>query len=144
MSAAIEAAASGLEGTATLPWNPRQLLPRNDTADSRLTFARSQDMAARNKVSLATAKIVPVFLSLIIGYASYVITGPLAIEYLINPPDGVPQRIASGIAIQIAYYMLLLPVGTSWLRLLYVVLRNPGYVSLGPSRKDEAEPAPGT
>jgi len=46
------------------------------------------NMVERNEVSLATAKGVPVFLSLIIGYASYVITGPLAVEYLFNPPGG--------------------------------------------------------
>lgn len=45
-------------------------------------------MAARNKVSLVTAKVVPIFLSLIIAYTSYVITGPLAVGYLLNPPEG--------------------------------------------------------
>lgn len=101
-----------------------------------------QNMAARNKVSLATAKVVPVFLSLIVAYASYVITGPLTVNYLLNPPDDVPQRLSAGIAIAIAYYVLLLPVIATWMRLLLVVWRNPGYVELGPERKATATTAP--
>lgn len=101
-------------------------------------------MAARNRVSLATAKVVPVFLSLIVAYASYVITGPLVINYLLNPPHDVPQRLSAGIAIAIAYYVLLLPVIATWLRLLLVVWREPGYIEVGDPRKGtETTPAPG-
>ena len=101
--------------------------------------------AGRNpKVSLATAKVVPVFLGLIIAYVSYSITGPLTIQFLFNPPDEVPERITIGIAIVIAYYVLLVPVAAAWIRLLVVVLRSPGYVPLGSERTgEEAEPASG-
>ena len=101
-------------------------------------------MAARNRVSLATAKVVPVFLSLIVAYTSYVITGPLTISYLLNPPEDVPERLSAGIAIAIAYYVLLLPVIATWMRLLLVVWRDPGYTELGAPRKGtETAPAPG-
>lgn len=102
--------------------------------------------AARgNKVTIATAKVIPVFLLLIIGYTSYAITGPLAIEYLLNPPNGAPpRRIVVGLAIPIAYLFLLIPVGATWLRLLIVVWQHPGYVPLGSPREGtETEPAPG-
>ena len=100
--------------------------------------------ASRNKASIATAKFIPVFLALIIAYASYVITGPLAIEYLLNPPEGVPKRIAVGFAIPIAFLFLLIPVGATWLRLLIVVWWSPGYIPYGTERNgNEPEPAPG-
>ncbi|KAK3050702.1 Palmitoyltransferase pfa5 [Extremus antarcticus] len=100
--------------------------------------------AARNAVSVWTARVVPIFLALIVAYASYVITGPLAIQFLLNPPDGVPKRTALGLAFPIAYCFLLIPVAATWLRLLLVVWLHPGYTSLG-AQRDEAdlEPAPG-
>lgn len=98
----------------------------------------------RNKASIATAKFIPIFLLLVIAYASYVITGPLAIEYLLNPPKDVAKRISVGLAIPIAYLFLLIPVGATWLRLLIVVWWSPGYVPLGEAPDDtEGDPAPG-
>ena len=98
----------------------------------------------KNKASIATAKFIPIFLALLIAYASYVITGPLAIQFLLNPPESVPKRIAVGLAIPIAYLFLLIPVAATWLRLLIVVWWSPGYVPLGEPRDGaEADPAPG-
>ena len=98
----------------------------------------------RNEVSLGTAKGVPIFLALIVAYTSYTITGPLAIQYLLNPPEGVPQRITAGLAITIANYLLVIPVAVTYLRILIIVWRDPGYVPLGPPREGtEPEPAPG-
>lgn len=97
-----------------------------------------------NKVTVATAKAIPVFLALIILYVSYAITGPLVVEFLLNPPEGVPRRVAAGLAIVIVYYFLLIPVVVTYLRLLQVVFTRPGYVPLGnPREGSEAEPAPG-
>lgn len=97
------------------------------------------------KGSIATAKFIPIFLALIVAYASYVITGPLAIEYLLNPPPGVPKRVAVGLAIPIAYLFLLIPVAATWLRLLIVVWWGPGYIPLGEPREESVstDPAPG-
>ena len=98
----------------------------------------------RNKVSVATAKVVPVLLALIIAYTSYTITGPLAVEYLLNPSKDLPRRTAVGLAIPIAYYFLLLPVAFSYLRLVIAVWWKPGYTSIGPPREETASDlAPG-
>ncbi|KAK3717630.1 Palmitoyltransferase pfa5 [Vermiconidia calcicola] len=100
--------------------------------------------AQRNNATVATARAIPVFLTLIVAYTSYVITGPLAIQYLLDFTDGAPRRIALGLAIPIAYYLLLLPVGITYLRLLIVVWRQPGYVPTGSPRDGtEVEPASG-
>lgn len=100
--------------------------------------------AARNKASVATAKFIPIFVAAIIAYASYVITGPLSIQYLLNPPKGVPKRISVGLAIPIAYLALLIPVAVTWLRLLIVVWSSPGYIPVGTPRDgSETDPAPG-
>lgn len=85
------------------------------------------------------AKTVPVFLVLIVAYASYVVVGPLSVDYLLNPPENVPPRIAAGIAIPIVWVFLLCPVAISWLRLLFVVFRDPGYLPLG-EEKNRHEP----
>ena len=101
-------------------------------------------LRAQNKVSLATAKVVPVFITLIFGYGSYAITGPLCIQFLLNPPPGIPRRTSAGLAIPIVFYLLLILVGATWLRLLIVVWQDPGYIPLGSPRQDnENEPAPG-
>lgn len=96
--------------------------------------------SSRNKASIGTARAVPVFLVLIIAYASYVVVGPLSINYLINTPlhARVPRRIPAGIAIPIVWFFLLIPVAATYLRLLLVVCRDPGYVPQGDEslRKD--------
>lgn len=84
-----------------------------------------------NKASLATAKVVPVFLALVVAYCSYVVVGPLSIEYLLNGTDERPHRIAAGVAIPIVWFSLLVPVAVTWLRLLVVVFGDPGYVPCG-------------
>lgn len=91
----------------------------------------------RNRVSLATAKVVPAFLTLIVAYASYVVVGPLSIGYLLNNDQREP-RIAAGIAIPIGWFVLLIPVVTTWIRLLLVVSTSPGYIPYG----EEESPGP--
>lgn len=85
----------------------------------------------RNKSAIATARIIPGLLCLIAAYCSYVVVGPLSVDYLIHTPDGVQPRVAAGIAIPVVWFFLLLPVAAAWLRLLIVILREPGYVPLG-------------
>ncbi|KAK6392327.1 hypothetical protein LTR65_003783 [Meristemomyces frigidus] len=90
-----------------------------------------------NKVALATAKVVPVFLALIVVYCSYVVVGPLSIEYLLNNSE--KRRIAAGIAIPIVWFVLLVPVAATWLRLLVVVFGDPGYVPCDGALQPPAE-----
>ena len=100
--------------------------------------------AAHNKVTVATARAIPVFLALIIAYVSYAITGPLVIEFLLNPPRDVPRRVDAGLVIVIVYFNLLIPVGATYLRLLVVVFSHPGFAPPGIHRENvDTEPAPG-
>ena len=103
-------------------------------------------MALQNRVSVGTARVIPVLLVLIVGYASYAFVGQLCISYLINPPSGKPRRLAAGIAFIAVYFVLLIPVAVSWLRLLLAVLINPGYTQEGSNdllRPTVTEPQPG-
>ncbi|EME45860.1 hypothetical protein DOTSEDRAFT_71528 [Dothistroma septosporum NZE10] len=106
-------------------------------------------MSPRNRGSIYVARFIPALLVLIVGYVSWVIVGPLSIDYLINPPkdsDGNlvrPRRVAVGLAIIIVYFVLLLPVAATWLRLLVTVLKDPGYIPQGPEQERRAsEPHP--
>ncbi|KAF2768303.1 hypothetical protein EJ03DRAFT_248482, partial [Teratosphaeria nubilosa] len=92
--------------------------------------------------SLQTARAIPGFLVLVVCYVSYVVVGPLAIDYLFNPPKGVQKRVPAGIAITIVWFILLIPVAFTYLRLLTVVLRNPGYVPLGKETENDEQPHP--
>ncbi|KAI7204296.1 hypothetical protein KC365_g18023, partial [Hortaea werneckii] len=64
-------------------------------------MAKEKPETSRNKVSLASAKAVPIFLSLLVVYASYVVVGPFSIDYLINNEDPEKRNISAGIAIPI-------------------------------------------
>jgi palmitoyltransferase len=99
------------------------------------------------RAALITARVIPVFLVLVAVYCSYVMIGPLSINYLLNPPEGEPLRDVAGIAIPIFYFLLLFPVAASWLRLTLVVLTEPGYIPQGPKRPKpgvpDTQPPPG-
>ncbi|KAK5113027.1 hypothetical protein LTR85_011049 [Meristemomyces frigidus] len=100
----------------------------------------AQSQPPTNKVSLATAKVVPVFLVLVVAYCSYVVVGPLSIEYLLNNSER--RRIAAGIAIPIVWFALLVPVAATWLRLLLVVFGDPGYLPCGDETEKDQQPPP--
>jgi len=104
-------------------------------------MAKEHPHSPRNKVSLGTAKAIPVFLALIVAYCSYVVVGPLSINYLINNTERTP-RVAAGIAIPIVWFALLLPVVATWVRLLTVVFGDPGYVPQGHSKEESSEVPP--
>lgn len=103
-------------------------------------MAKERPQSPRNKVSLGTAKAIPVFLALIVAYCSYVVIGPLSIDYLINNKER-NRRVAAGIAIPIVWVILLLPVAATWVRLLTIVFRDPGYVPQGHDKDDHSEEA---
>lgn len=102
-------------------------------------------MQETNRVSLATARSMPVILGLIIIYVCYVVIHPLTINYFLNPPrDDIAKRMALGIAIPVVHFVLLIPVIVCYGRLLQVVLLDPGYVELGiEPRLGVNEPQPG-
>ena len=65
-------------------------------------------------------------------------------QALIRLTIGLQPRYTAGIVILVVYYILLVPVIATWLRLLLVVFVDPGFIAIGLPRKDaEPEPAPG-
>ncbi|QIW94785.1 hypothetical protein AMS68_000303 [Peltaster fructicola] len=84
----------------------------------------------RQRTNIIVAKFIPVFLILVVAYASYVFVGPLCVNYLLNaPPDaGVQRRMAIGIALPIVFFLLLILMASCYFRLLYIVSFAPGYV----------------
>ncbi|KAE8378605.1 DHHC palmitoyltransferase-domain-containing protein [Aspergillus bertholletiae] len=106
-------------------------------------------MARPNRrVSLAVARIIPLVLLCAVIYASYVITKPLCIDYLITPLPKYDRssRVGAGIAIIVVYYVLLTPMVITYLRLLYNVTWNPGFLPRGssyiPGQQDSEAPNP--
>ncbi|KAJ5672543.1 hypothetical protein N7507_001670 [Penicillium longicatenatum] len=91
---------------------------------------------AQKRVNLAVSKIVPPVLVGFMVYASYAVTKPLCIDYLIHPLPSYNRssRVGAGAAILVIYYLLLIPMFGTYIRLLYTVVRNPGYLPLGPER----------
>ncbi|KAH1492770.1 palmitoyltransferase pfa5 [Aspergillus fumigatus] len=89
--------------------------------------------AADKRVNLAVSRIIPPILIGVFGYASYAITKPLCVDYLIHPAHHYDRRSRSGAgaAILAIYYVLLIPALATYLRLLYNVVLSPGYLPRG-------------
>lgn len=85
--------------------------------------------------NIVTARIVPIFLLAILGYASYVVTKHVCIDYLLSPPFSLPtlvrRRTGAAIAVLTIYYILLLLLLTCLGRLIQTILTNPGLVPRG-------------
>lgn len=101
-------------------------------------MASEKPRPSTNKASLATARFIPPFLVLIVVYCSYVVVGPLSLDYLINNHER-PPRVAVGLAITIAWFVLLIPVIATWIRLLLVVFGEPGYTPRGLVPQDSCD-----
>ena len=97
-----------------------------------------------------TARIIPLILTGILGYSSWVVVGPLCgreiaaavmltvltlstVDYLLKPSTSASSiRPGAAIAILVVYFLLLLLLAVSYSRLLYTVLVHPGYTPRGP------------
>ncbi|KAI9367095.1 zf-DHHC-domain-containing protein [Aspergillus egyptiacus] len=79
------------------------------------------------RINLAVARGIPPILFGILIYACYVITKALCVDYLIRPKSiySRPSRVGTGAAIIAVFYILLLFVVVTYLRLLYNVVWNP-------------------
>ncbi|KAL8998109.1 MAG: hypothetical protein Q9169_002802 [Polycauliona sp. 2 TL-2023] len=108
-------------------------------------------MASVNQkaINLWTARVIPVLLAGIVGYATWVVVvlvcsqSPLllprnpadvvAVDYLLKPSPtiGEPRR-GAGIAILTIYACLLLFLALTYFRLIFTVIANPGYTPRGP------------
>ncbi|KAK2754398.1 palmitoyltransferase pfa5 [Arachnomyces sp. PD_36] len=84
--------------------------------------------------NVAVARIIPVILGGMIGYASWVVTKKLTIDYLLNPAPRHLQnpRVGAGAGILVVYYILLFPVLACYFRLLHEIIWNPGFLPRGP------------
>ncbi|KAJ5099427.1 hypothetical protein N7532_006428 [Penicillium argentinense] len=91
---------------------------------------------AQKRVNLAVSRIIPPVLLGAVIYASYAFTKPLCIDYLIHPLPFYNRkpRVGAGAAILAIYYVLLIPLISTYIRLLYNVLENPGFLPLGAER----------
>ncbi len=109
-------------------------------------------MASVNQkaINLWTARVIPVVLVGLAGYASWVVIGLvcgqsyhfrasratadlLAVDYLLKPaPTDGKTRTGAGIAILTIYTCLLLLLALTYLRLAHTVITNPGYTPRGP------------
>ncbi|KAL9039413.1 MAG: hypothetical protein Q9180_002543 [Flavoplaca navasiana] len=92
-------------------------------------------MASVNQkaINLWTARVIPVVLAGIVGYATWVIVVLVCIDYLLKPsPTLGKPRPGAGIAILTIYASLLLILALTYFRLLYTVIANPGYTPRGP------------
>ncbi|KAJ5104939.1 hypothetical protein NUU61_002286 [Penicillium alfredii] len=91
---------------------------------------------AQKRVNVAVSRVIPPVLLGAVVYASYAVTKPLCIDYLIHPLPSYDRapRVGAGAAILAVYYVLLIPMVVTYLRLLYYVAWEPGYLPLGAER----------
>ncbi|RDL41585.1 uncharacterized protein BP5553_01564 [Venustampulla echinocandica] len=104
--------------------------------------ARSQKVLERNiATNIWTARVMPLMLVGVAGYATYVTIALLCINYLLVKHDD--KRAA--IPILVVYLALLLLMATFFLRLYASTIYEPPYVPLGPAavqeRRDRSEKA---
>ncbi|KAF3259700.1 palmitoyltransferase pfa5 [Orbilia oligospora] len=109
-------------------------------------------MCDRRKANIWTARFMPVMLTGMAGYATYVFVVRLCIKYLLNPPPidtilpnttNIPiivektntstPRTATAIGLIVGYLIFLIFMGSAYFRLVFTVLTNPGFTPLGPS-----------
>ncbi|KAJ5966323.1 Palmitoyltransferase pfa5 [Penicillium waksmanii] len=91
---------------------------------------------AQKRANLVVSRIIPPVLLGIVVYASYAITKPLCIDYLLHPLPSYNRtpRVGAGAAILVIFYLLLILLIATYLRLLYNVIENPGFLPLGADR----------
>ncbi|KAJ5360488.1 Zinc finger DHHC-type palmitoyltransferase [Penicillium concentricum] len=98
---------------------------------------------AQKRVNVVVSRLIPPVLLGAVVYASYAVTKPLCIDYLIHPLPSHNRgpRVGAGAAILAIYYVLLIPMVVSYIHLYYHVLWNPGYLPLGEQKLADDESA---
>ncbi|PGH09960.1 hypothetical protein GX51_00226 [Blastomyces parvus] len=91
-------------------------------------------MACDQKAAnVAVSRVVPFFLGLIIIYTSWTFTRSLCIDYLLDSTTSSRgPRTGTAIGLLVAFYILLIVLLVSYLRLLVVLIWNPDYIPRGP------------
>ncbi|KAK6335885.1 palmitoyltransferase pfa5 [Orbilia blumenaviensis] len=106
----------------------------------------------RRKANIYTARVMPLMLTGMAGYATYVFVVRLCLKYLLHPPSVEPARpsptsipviveksntpaprTATGIGLIVGYLVLLVFMASAYFRLVFTVITNPGYTPLGPN-----------
>ncbi|CAG8948897.1 hypothetical protein HYFRA_00002022 [Hymenoscyphus fraxineus] len=95
-----------------------------------------KDQRAREQIiNIWTARIIPLILFGVVVYATYVTIGLLCVDYLLHDHGAK----GSAIAIIVVYFILLILMTVSWLRLFLITTFDPPYVPLGPAAIRERE-----
>ncbi|KAJ5794928.1 hypothetical protein N7457_001527 [Penicillium paradoxum] len=99
--------------------------------------------SAQKRVNVVISRLIPPVLLGAVVYASYAITKPLCLDYLIHPLPSYDRgsRVGAGAAILAIYYVLLVPMVISYIHLYYYVLWNPGYLPFGEEKLADDEKA---
>lgn len=88
-----------------------------------------EQLRAGRKSSVATSRVVPVVVTLIVAYITYVVVGNLSVDYLLRSDN---RHVGVATAVIVIWFVLLMPFLLSWVRLLYVVILDPGYTEQHP------------
>jgi len=101
----------------------------------------SSESYQRN-VNLWAGRIVPCVLIGITGYSIWVVMYLVCVQYLLSPQihyQGyeVPKRNGTAITILVLYFLLLPPYLISYLRILQLVVTNPGYIAQRPANPQD-------
>lgn len=96
----------------------------------------AQNQRMQRRISLYTVRIIPLILTGIVGYATYVFVVRLCVHYLLIGHDssygsGTRNR-GAGIAFLVVYFVLLALMAGTYARLVWAVTVDPGYVPRGP------------
>lgn len=102
-------------------------MPHRDTKDSEKLW-NSSNIAVQHAVNKWAARIVPAILIGAVGYSVWAIIVILCINYLIHPPAGVPRQLGAGVAIIVVYFVLMVLMALAYLRILWTIVRDPGFV----------------
>ncbi|OAX83035.1 hypothetical protein ACJ72_02607 [Emergomyces africanus] len=91
-------------------------------------------MACDQKVAnLAVSRVVPVFLGLLTIYTCWAFTGSLCADYLLDSSTSSRNpRNGTAIGLLVGFYILLIGLVVSYLRLLVALIWNPDYIPRGP------------
>ncbi|KAK6336209.1 palmitoyltransferase pfa5 [Orbilia brochopaga] len=110
-------------------------------------------MCDRRQANIWTARFMPVVLTGMAGYATYVFLVRLCINFLLHPPatesrprqhasSKIPTivtnsspapRTATAIGLMVGYLIFLLLMAAAYYRVVFTIMFNPGYTPLGPS-----------
>ncbi|KAI7156926.1 hypothetical protein KC349_g5969 [Hortaea werneckii] len=85
-------------------------------------------------VNVWASRIIPAVLLGIIGYVSWVITRPVAVQYLLTPPTRSP-RVGAGVVVLVLYWIFMILMTWSFLRLLFEVAFDPGLIKTQAGQK---------